>query len=198
MIIVRCGVSKVNKTRKCPSVQAVTEADPANLPAVRNAQGGRLHGQVLRDPQRRRLLRWRGFSLWAGGKSILRKYLGKVLPPPPKKKRFNALAGQQQGWSLSVELVIGGRGIRQRTQKDAAVSKLMVLLWRVNRLFCSFYEQIQIVIDTILEMVSSLKRFINLYLYNLVVRFCRVYIARLRRVIQVRHVVCPSGVAVAS
>ncbi|KAF7669134.1 hypothetical protein LDENG_00240960, partial [Lucifuga dentata] len=25
-----------------------------------------------------------------------------------------------QGWSLSVELVIGGRGIRQRTQKDAA------------------------------------------------------------------------------
>lgn len=29
---------------------------------------------------------------------------------------------QQQGWSLSVELVIGGRGIRQRTQKNAAVS----------------------------------------------------------------------------
>lgn len=28
----------------------------------------------------------------------------------------------QQGWSLSVELVIGGRGIRQRTQKNAAVS----------------------------------------------------------------------------
>lgn len=56
-------MSKVNKTRKCPSVQAVTEADPANLPAVRNAQGGRLHGQVLRDPQRRRLLRRRGFSL---------------------------------------------------------------------------------------------------------------------------------------
>lgn len=28
---------------------------------------------------------------------------------------------QQQGWSLSVELVIGGRGIRQRTQKNSAV-----------------------------------------------------------------------------
>ena len=31
---------------------------------------------------------------------------------------------QQQGWSLSVELVIGGRGIRQRTQKDSAVSSV--------------------------------------------------------------------------
>lgn len=33
---------------------------------------------------------------------------------------------QQQGWSLSVELVIGGRGIRQRTQKNAAVSMLKI------------------------------------------------------------------------
>ena len=28
---------------------------------------------------------------------------------------------EQQGWSLAVELVVGARGIRQRTQKDAAV-----------------------------------------------------------------------------
>uniref|UniRef100_A0A8D3EFG0 non-specific protein-tyrosine kinase n=1 Tax=Scophthalmus maximus TaxID=52904 RepID=A0A8D3EFG0_SCOMX len=31
-----------------------------------------------------------------------------------------------QGWSLSVELVVGGRGIRQRTQKDSAVSRLSI------------------------------------------------------------------------
>lgn len=75
-----------------------------------------------------------------------------------------------------MELVIGGRGIRQRTQKDAAVSKLMVLLWRVDRLFCSFYKQINFVIDTILEMISSLKRFINLYLYTwLFVFLSRIY-----------------------
>ncbi|TNN82622.1 Protein-tyrosine kinase 2-beta [Liparis tanakae] len=29
-----------------------------------------------------------------------------------------------QGWSLAVELVIGGRGIRQRTQKNSAVATL--------------------------------------------------------------------------
>uniref|UniRef100_A0A4W6BSK2 non-specific protein-tyrosine kinase n=1 Tax=Lates calcarifer TaxID=8187 RepID=A0A4W6BSK2_LATCA len=32
-----------------------------------------------------------------------------------------------QGWSLSVELVVGGRGIRQRTQKDSAVSTAVFL-----------------------------------------------------------------------
>lgn len=35
---------------------------------------------------------------------------------------FSSLSCPQQGWSLAVELVIGGRGIRQRTQKNAAVS----------------------------------------------------------------------------
>lgn len=33
----------------------------------------------------------------------------------------------QQGWSLSVELVIGGRGIRQRSQKDSAVREKLFL-----------------------------------------------------------------------
>lgn len=56
---------------------------------------------------------------------------------------FDPLAGQQQGWSLSVELVIGGRGIRQRTQKNAAVSKLEVKLWSVDGLIlCVFFRQI--------------------------------------------------------
>uniref|UniRef100_A0A673W2K1 non-specific protein-tyrosine kinase n=1 Tax=Salmo trutta TaxID=8032 RepID=A0A673W2K1_SALTR len=43
-----------------------------------------------------------------------------------------------QGWSLSVELVIGARGIRQRTHKDSAVSRMLT----VNMAFvCNFLRQ---------------------------------------------------------
>lgn len=41
-------------------------------------------------------------------------------------RHWSALTCQQQGWSLSVELVIGGRGIRQRTQKNSAVSMFKI------------------------------------------------------------------------
>ena len=40
------------------------------------------------------------------------------------KPFLTLLTRQQQGWSLSVELVIGGRGIRQRTQKNSAVGMM--------------------------------------------------------------------------
>lgn len=34
----------------CDPVEAAAEADPANVPTVRDTQGGGLHGQVFRDP----------------------------------------------------------------------------------------------------------------------------------------------------
>lgn len=184
-------MSKVNKTRKCPSVQAVTEADPANLPAVRNAQGGRLHGQVLRDPQRRRLLRRRGFSLWAGGKSILRKYLGKVLFFPQKNVFLmlwlvNSKAGVSR-WSWS-SAAGGFASAHRRTQRWAN-------FWFCYGVLTAFFALITIVPDTMLEMINSLKRFIHYITWIFV--FVG-YVPRLWRVNQVRHVVCPSGVAVAS
>lgn len=40
-----------------------------------------------------------------------------------------------QGWSLSVELVVGGRGIRQRTQKDAA-AVFLADFKQINRIQC--------------------------------------------------------------
>lgn len=110
-LLFRSGVSKVNKTLKCPLVQAVTEADPANLPAVRNTQGRRLHGQVLRDPQRRRQLRRRGFSLRAGGKSIVSKYLGKVL--------FACKLFWHFGWSTARLESVSGVGHRRQGDSPA-------------------------------------------------------------------------------
>lgn len=50
-------------------VQAAAEADPADVPAVRHTEGGRVHGQVLPDPQGLRQLRRRGLPLRAGGES---------------------------------------------------------------------------------------------------------------------------------
>lgn len=49
----------------------------------------------------------------------------------PTRTVLWSLSCLQQGWSLEVELVIGGRGIRQRTQKNSAVSMLKMLTFKV-------------------------------------------------------------------
>lgn len=115
----------------CVSVTAATEVDPANVSAVRDAQGGRLHGQVFWDPQRFQQLRRRGFPLRARGE--YRHCDPDRIPPLLTwifTKHLTVLTCQQQGWSLSVELVIGGRGIRQRTQKNSAVSTHITIIFK--------------------------------------------------------------------
>lgn len=141
------GVSKVNKTHKCPVVQAVTEADPANLPAVRNAQGGRLHGQVLRDSQRRRQLRWRGFSLRAGGKSIGSKYLGKVL--------FARKLFWPFGWSTARLESLSGVGHRRQGDSPAHTEERSGE--QTGLFLCVFFRQMNMLLMQTFKILVNLK-----------------------------------------
>ncbi|XP_068197895.1 protein tyrosine kinase 2 beta, b isoform X2 [Antennarius striatus] len=59
-----------------------------------------------------------------------------------------------QGWSLSVELVIGGRGIRQRTQKNAA-AVFLANFRQIKKIHCMSQSDGKVLINLDIEGVSQ-------------------------------------------